>query len=148
MTSLPHLLSRLESAEGADRELDAAICAWSCPTLGLERCKRSSRGGWHHPVHGLIAPPERYTASLDAALQLVERVLPGVYLWRLDFDDEPNEDRPYSFDLYHADVSATGAGATSALAVLTALLHALVARDSASPPSSEEAGTTQKEQGE
>jgi len=57
------LVERLEKATGPDREIDAAIRA----QLGISE-------GYH--AH------EFYTASLDAALALVERVLPG---WRVQF---------------------------------------------------------------
>jgi hypothetical protein len=84
------LIKRLEEAEAGSRDLDALICVttndrppWarrapeqlvvngSCVTLGKDGA------GW---------PSESYTTSLDSALALAERVLPG-WGWEISHDD-------------------------------------------------------------
>lgn len=66
------LLERVGAATGPDREIDAEI-AWACLeedwSSGPERAVSE-------PFAHIKMLPE-YTASLDAALALVERVLPG-----------------------------------------------------------------------
>jgi hypothetical protein len=59
--TISDLITRLEGAEGADRELDIAVARAFLLPWSRE---------WTPP-----APP--YTSSLDAALGLAERVLPG-----------------------------------------------------------------------
>lgn len=81
---LSDLIARVEAATGPDREIDVAILR----ALPIE-------GGWFSvwPDHltwdsldaGKFAPP--LTASLDAALGLAERVLPGV-MWQVGFDPD------------------------------------------------------------
>ena len=69
MTTLADLLRKIESASGADRELDLALGRlWPTPqpfSLSINQ----QRGG--------KPPVFAFTASIDAALSLVERVLPG-----------------------------------------------------------------------
>lgn len=83
-TTLTQLADRLEKAAGADRELDADL--WLAFTPGASR-KQSpvnhKASGTTYVIdetrdatHRLITVPE-YTASIDAALALAERVLPG-----------------------------------------------------------------------
>lgn len=62
--ALSSLLERLERAEGADKALDREIANALLPWHGPDNC---------YPPH--FAPP--VTSSLDAALELVERKLPG-----------------------------------------------------------------------
>lgn len=68
------LLERVRAATGADRRLDAEIaCALTdkdCRPLGRE-------GRIEHVSKAFIVYAEPYTGSLDAALALVERKLPG-----------------------------------------------------------------------
>jgi hypothetical protein len=121
------LLSRLEAATGPDRELDhrlqgilvndgnfghyAGLEEWV--TAGMEF-------GWNTPA---------YTASIDAALALVERLLPG---WRRRLE-EPHGDGGWRASLIWPDqedvVRAKVAEApTAPLAILLALFRALSAR--------------------
>lgn len=69
MTTLAELIERLEKAEGPSRELDADIAV----ELGLV----ASREWWStdYIKNGMI---HNFTGSLDAAVALAERVLPGV----------------------------------------------------------------------
>lgn len=87
MTDLTTLIAKLEAATGPDRELDVAI---SCAIDGRVLEKRGNdRKEWLYlsgtdncrqdpGVFGQFLSP-RFTASIDAAVALAERVLPG---WR------------------------------------------------------------------
>lgn len=72
---MSEILERLRKATGPGRELDAAIEVCFHPFLaGLAR---TDSGGWIHPEFGFIRSAPEYTASIDEALKLVERCLPG-----------------------------------------------------------------------
>ena len=108
MTSLHQILTRLEAAEGADRELDALV-------FKLFDDKWNS-GPPHVPVP--------YTASIDAALGLAEREYPeeAWALWKYsdgDFDVQllKNSD----------SVALVRNARTAPLAILTALIKAKIA---------------------
>lgn len=85
MTPLQEVLGRVEGVEGPDRELDAAL--WLAMTPGatrrIIRVKHAhSDAEWdihetRDATGGRLVSVPAYTASLDAALGLVERVLPG-----------------------------------------------------------------------
>lgn len=65
--TLSALLARVEAATGPDREIDLSLAALAYP--------KTPRSYWaDHTGHGA---QEEYTASVDAALALIERVLPG-----------------------------------------------------------------------
>ena len=73
------LLARVEAAAGPDRELDSSIallCGWTHEVNHAEDYEC-----WRNP-DGKACYLPRYTASIDAALALVERVLPG-WMWRV-----------------------------------------------------------------
>lgn len=75
------LIERLDRAEGPSRELDADI--YIALNIPKERAGRIDRldgcVGWHPVdapyVSAIEVPP--YTSSIDAAVALAERVLPG-----------------------------------------------------------------------
>ncbi len=72
--SLTDLIARVERAEGPDRELDR--------DLGYALDYRPDAGAWEPAqdgwaLRGTWRAPLPVTASLDAALALVEAVLPG-----------------------------------------------------------------------
>jgi hypothetical protein len=117
------LLARVEAAMGPDRELDRDLAEWAYPDL-LTRERRSVGGeafSWMHPRYGLTRC-EPYTASLDAALALVERCLPG-RSWDLSFTlgDQPY----YMANLLWPAREFRAVARTPALALLAALLRAL-----------------------
>jgi len=80
-TTLKALRERVAKAAGPDREIDALICQallpdlsganYGRPGLVVDMAAPSVLGG------GQIAEAPPLTASIDAALGLVERVLPG-----------------------------------------------------------------------
>jgi hypothetical protein len=64
------LLARLEVAEAGSRELDAAMA------VVADKAERVI-GHWRYNAEGRAREVEPVTTSLDAALALAERVLPG-----------------------------------------------------------------------
>lgn len=140
MISLDELLARVEKAEGPDRELDrdlARAFGWTETDTGNDwRDVNWNRpDGFRLPI-GTLAEPPFFTASLDAALALCERVLPG-WSWMLrgasasGGQDFAKLWRPYQtppgndFDAF---------GKSPPLALLAAMLKALIAQ-AASPES-------------
>lgn len=87
MTNLAGLLARVRAARGPDRELDGDIAnALSQAPEGFRRSKirsnsmmwaEKTKSDWDH-AERWDAP--RYSASIDAALALVERGVPGA-IW-------------------------------------------------------------------
>lgn len=86
------LITRLSKLEGPDREVDAEI--WLLLTPGATRKKlevKSATNQWapyiidetRDETNRLITVPA-YTASVDAAITLAERMLPG-WTWYLGF---------------------------------------------------------------
>lgn len=137
MTNLTDLLLRVEEGDGADQELDGVI------TFEVADGFYDGVDGWRVPgFDGPRRTPPEFTASLDVALALVERLRRDLkcYGWQVELDDEPVH-HPYYGSLflannspayrkagyrdggYHAD------GATPARAMLAALLKALIAKE-------------------
>lgn len=142
--ALQDLLRRVESATGADRELDRDLF------MALVPCDRAPfrywapvdehnghgepREGWvyYAPHCGQAIEVPAYTASLDAALALVERCDPG-FKWRVAAYT-PAEAQACGIDRAERPFWATcglpseqeqATGKTPALALLAALLRAL-----------------------
>jgi hypothetical protein len=136
VSGLGELLERVRSAKGPDRKVDALIEVevrrQEAYRVGLNDQQRAY---WTATVDGLVydsatrydAP--RLSASIDAALALVERVLPG---WRYDIHS-PRFGRQFEgvlMDGDHASRRIDVATATTApLAILAALLSALIAQE-------------------
>ncbi len=101
--TITSLIEKLEGAGVGSRELDCAI--WT------------ATGGWDH-----VERPPTFSTSLDAALALVERVLPG-WVWNMG-NDLPCwvhlwiDDRNYDGNPIKSDA------ATPALALCAAILRA------------------------
>ena len=101
---LQALLERVEKATGPDRLLSRDLAR----------------------TFGMLG---HYTASIDAALALVERVLPGWHWIRksplsMTVYQDPKDEKAWAV---HFD----GAGATPALSLLAAILKALIAQQEA-----------------
>lgn len=135
--ALDALIARVEGATEADREIDALIfIALEFPEWRLQvSCELFPE----QVMVGRIQEPEgarsvnrgfgwrespRYTASLDAALDLVKAKLPG-YGWSI-YCAESRYEAYIKYD--GVDVSEARAP-TPALALLSALLRALKAED-------------------
>lgn len=81
------LLDRINAATGPDRDLDCAIAlamgwfftveAGQYAHSPLDYCYLDSEGGVVHPGHGGAQLVPRYTESLDAAVRLIGKALPG-----------------------------------------------------------------------
>lgn len=125
--TLQDLIARLEKAETADREID---CAIAISVLGYwlqdrghgvtEYCRKDAEGNTSCGTSVVMVRP--YTASLDAAVGLVERVLPGwgVYFRRDKDGCGGGLTYPeYTFVCHHA------VAATLPLTICLALLRAL-----------------------
>ncbi len=119
--NLPDILTRIESATGPDRELDALICAaFVYPPDVAELCRKyggsppridGHRDGWvvvHDSEsefrYATRAP--RFTASLDEALMLLKLMLPVENYWSID------KTSPFSVlsAILKAKISEQGAG--------------------------------------
>lgn len=114
------ILKKLETAKCPDRKLDAAI--------------EEIAGDWYYP-DGVTKTANRYTASIDAALALVAKKLPG---WKLTMDDiRPDEGTatdtyllgPNYNDMTSADSSKPVGTRPICLAILEALFTALTAKE-------------------
>ena len=130
---LSSLLGRVEEATGADRELDALICA-HFRLLSKEAETEQWAVNWGGPVvarngriylahddgaTGLHCAARPVTASLDAALGLLEKVIP-MRRWEL----ARIETGEFMANLPNLD---SAFASTPALAILAALLRALLA---------------------
>jgi hypothetical protein len=123
---LPGLLARVQAARGRDRPLDALLACNVDPKLAgeWEPHPDFASGDVIRDASGCMRGPERYTSSLDAALALAERALPGsrVKLSIFGHGEERAELKPPH------DIAQNDFGATPALAILTVLLRAIIAR--------------------
>lgn len=135
MTEIGELLERVKAATGPDRKLDRAI---GLSVGGLKSVEEFGMAGnwWERFTEGGLTvglPP--YTASIDAALALVERVLPGWVVSDLSQNSRHAGD-PWGCELalYFGSEPSKNRSAfsgwdfpTAPLAILTALLSALTA---------------------
>jgi hypothetical protein len=142
MSDLPALLERVKAAKGPDRELDVMLAdvldvepdpPLSCTfrqyvRLHSSPAKVAENANSHHNILNTALP--RYTASIDAALALVERKLPGTMraVGSMEFGPfcrlvVPNDDGGF-IDGYHEVLDAK----TEPLAIIAALLTALIAK--------------------
>lgn len=116
------LIERLEAATVGSRELDEAVTLLAFPEMQDWPRGLDGDGGWTSPKDGRVyAPP--YSRSLDSALALAERVLPG-WCWLI----ERHKDGTGSVTLDEWSAYAEGSsvtGETPALALCCAILKAL-----------------------
>jgi hypothetical protein len=139
MTSLQELRERIGRLTGPDREVDAAL--WALTNCVDDTTYLYGAGGYpdgtriksyRRPGPRWFAP--RYTASLEAALGLVERVSPAqdIAICRVGGQWEADMGPPESFQR-----DGHALGPTAPLALLLALLAAL---SSAPTPGGEDNG--------
>ena len=115
--TITSLIEKLEGAEVGEVRLDVEIaksCGYYVPPGPMQ--------GWHDPDGKHIGLPPRFSQSLDAALALAERVLPG-WEGEIDFGRRGfaclHPEQPYPAHLeYNAEAR------TPALALCAAILRA------------------------
>lgn len=133
---LAELLERVKAATGPDRMLDGALHVH----FSDGRLTEHDDFGWVKGPRDIGEAP-RLTASLDAALALVERVRPGSWIELTGPRKYLNIPSPVP-NYWRAECGAIGWGASPALALLAALLTAevqqLAPADVGSAPLSEE----------
>ena len=139
------LIERLEAAEVGSRELDCLLAREFGWHRVEPRFARNKHGAWIAPedfmgvqsdgsprldsLHGttMHRDPYRFTTSLDAALALAERVLPGWH-WELDnVGGSPyaaNLTNPVGRFLICGDTEVYSTAPTTALALCIAILKA------------------------
>ena len=116
------LIARLEAAEAGSRELDSRIVyALDLAPHGFWRIPGVEHGTWAAAGNTTWVAPH-YSTSLDAAMALAERVLPG-WEGEIDFGRRGfaclHPEQPYPAHLeYNAEAS------TPALALCAAILRA------------------------
>lgn len=115
--NLTALLERVKAATGPDRELDAAIVR----ALGLAENDLVFYIG-----RGDDWPQAKITASIDAALALVEKMLPGAMQASGIMEEGPFCRLVVPNPEYWGYREFKGDGVTQPLAVLAALLTALI----------------------
>jgi hypothetical protein len=129
MSDLASLLEKVRSAKGADTMLDHDL-EWHFGEW-------DNLGGWwrRHKVTGeeqrySYAPVPAYTASIDAALALEERKLPG---WACGFDRGQKTAiafvDPHDFEDRIGGGRYVAKAQTAPLAILVALLTALITQE-------------------
>lgn len=113
--SLDGLIERVKAATGPDQELEAELFDALIGVDALD-AKRWYGGGWE----------ARVTASIDAALALVERCLPG---WGLEIGLPSGRAygscRLFPGDNRNKELTCFGKGQTAPLAIILALLTAM-----------------------
>lgn len=130
------IINRLRSAESGSRELDADVSK----TCGWRYVENRDVGsphlwGWYGmSPEGHSGPIPTYTTSIDAALALVEKMLPG-WLVKLNKRVVPGWSvrlTSPSFDFFYTnDFDGEEFPQSAPLAILTALFTALEAKDTA-----------------
>lgn len=133
---MDNILKRLKAAKGPSRELDAVIWCFETSTtfdgLHTEYLNgRPMRVLSYIDEHGdarTEASYANYTASIDAALALVERMLPNA-LWRIEKHKDPlgSTDKIYRATAGIAGEQESAYGKTAPIAILIALFSALEA---------------------
>jgi hypothetical protein len=128
MQDLKELIARVEGASGPDRELDRLV-ALAVSGATEDRDELGGLRGYHKDGFWTsIGPIEPVTASLDAALSLLERVLPEAYAGVQQNRYEPGEagDRTWNGYVFLNDEEHESLKhPTPALALVLAILKAL-----------------------
>ena len=130
-STLEALLERVESATGPDRDIDEAAHAALLPDHEFGQLADAPEGVgcmMYRWPDGHQSSALRITSSIDAALALVERLLPGC-IWSLEADAcwirVPTEDDVAEFQGNKSGM----AGKWTPIAIVAALLKALIAQE-------------------
>lgn len=123
-SALADLKVRVDAATGPDRELDIQIVGTIREGAPLSEDRL---GGLRTGFEPYDAVWPHVTSSLDAALALVERVLPG-WGWHCSSPRRGLAFEGVLIDFAPIHTVRTGYGATAPLALLSALLSALIAK--------------------
>lgn len=113
------LSERVEALQGPDREVDCLIFVETAESPFVSYypdCVLASIGGFAARLE--IADIPFYTDSIDAAVALVERVLPGWWWWSVQSDGLAHLAR-------EGETSEAYSGPTPAIALLRALLSSI-----------------------
>jgi len=149
MADLSELLERVRKATGPDRDIDGHIAAALRVKKNLPDWAKNWPGEWRPTIQGSVVlmndngepgphfSSMPYTASIDAALALVERVLPkfllgGLYDFKVhNFDGQVVDKRACAILTTDMSEPFEEDAATRPLAILAALLSALIAQKAA-----------------
>lgn len=125
MSELQNLLESVRGAAGPDRELDGLL-AIAFPPDGEDRVplgdvtRLQGKFWFKNQFCAGSSNANEYTASIDATLALVERVLPGT-MWRVQSDPDSGDGFEAILVTGGPDLVARSDGATAPLAILAAL---------------------------
>lgn len=141
MTTLTELSERIALAPGADRELDGAIWAHFDPAEWTRLCSfpgkkyaghihtKAEKAAHERNMGAYLSPA--FTGSVDAALALLERALPG---WEMAMANEYYEGvLTWRVSLGDPQRGCEGEAPTLALAILAALVSALASHTDPTP---------------
>lgn len=132
MSDLSSLIARLEAAEGPSREFDRDIALTVDGFVYEKRGKDAKPWFYHSTLRGrrqLISPynSERlpaYTSSIDAAVSLAERVLPGWDWGTQSFGEDGAQGKVWKHG-WHDDTVIYADHSSPVIALVLATLRAL-----------------------
>ena len=130
MSDLAELLERVKAATGPDRELDAALLCATSPSYHLSKNSLGGtvicRDGFRWNIED-IAP--YLITSIDAALALADRVLPGWWLHGLGKSPLHGLWWCTLYSLNAKEAAEVEDADTAPLAIIAATIYALIAQE-------------------
>lgn len=137
MADYSGIIERLEKAEGPSMPLDCMVLEAVCPDVMIDSYPTAADDAcvFHADAAGIDnkSPLPQFTASIDAAVALTERMLPG-WIWNIEgsWTDGNGKKVPSCADIYRLNASDMDhvpySGATPPIALLIAMFRALQAR--------------------
>lgn len=138
MTDLNELLERVKKAKGPDREIDAHCFALSQGGRLRQFYDGDKSYVWEKPIDGFwirdiknVTGTAKFSGSIDATLDLVERLLPGS-MWRLQSSPDTGDGFQATLVTYGPDLGSNAEAATAPLALLSCLFKSLISKESQS----------------